>query len=107
MSDISQFDVVTNPFPRSRERQPLLVTLQSDLLARALDTIIVAPLEPKGSGTFADRLNPEVEVDGQAYVLITQEIVTVRKNVLGASRASIAKDRDKVIGALDLLFTGF
>ena len=107
MSDISQFDVVTNPFPRSRERQPLLVTLQSDVLARALDTIVVAPLEPKGSGTFADRLNPEVEVDGQAFVLITQEIVTVRKNVLGESRASIAKDRDKVIAALDLLFTGF
>ena len=107
MSDISQFDVVANPFPRSRERQPLLVTLQSDVLARALDTIVVAPLEPKGSGTFADRLNPEVEVDGQAFVLITQEIVTVRKNVLGASRASIAKDRDKVIAALDLLFTGF
>jgi len=107
MSDISQFDVVANPFPRSRERQPLLVTLQSDVLARALDTIVVAPLEPKGSGTFADRLNPEVEVDGQAFVLITQEIVTVRKNVLGESRASIAKDRDKVIAALDLLFTGF
>jgi toxin CcdB len=107
MSDISQFDVVANPFPRSRERQPLLVTLQSDVLARALDTIVVAPLEPKGSGTFADRLNPEVEVDGQAFVLITQEIVTVRKNVLGASCASIAKDRDKVIAALDLLFTGF
>jgi len=107
MSDISQFDVVANPFPRSRERQPLLVTLQSDLLARALDTIVVAPLEPKGSGTFADRLNPEVEVDGQAFVLITQEIVTVRKNVLGASRSSIAKDRDRVIAALDLLFTGF
>jgi toxin CcdB len=107
MSSISQFDVVANPFPRSRERQPLLVTLQSDLLARALDTIVVAPLEPKGSSTFADRLNPEVEVDGQAFVLITQEIVTVRKNVLGASRASIARDRDKVIAALDLLFTGF
>ena len=107
MSSISQFDVVANPFPRSRERQPLLVTLQSDVLARALDTIVVAPLEPKGSGTFADRLNPEVEVDGQAFVLITQEIVTVRKNVLGESRASIAKDRDKVIAALDLLFTGF
>jgi len=104
---MNQFDVHSNPFPRSRERQPLLVTLQSDVLARALDTIVVAPLEPKGSGTFADRLNPEVEVDGQAFVLITQEIVTVRKNVLGASRASIAKDRDKVIVALDLLFTGF
>jgi toxin CcdB len=105
--DISQFDVLANPFARSSDRQPLLVTLQSDLLARALDTIVVAPLEPKGASTFADRLNPEVDVDGQAFVLITQEIVTVRKSVLGRARASVANDRDKVIAALDLLFTGF
>ena len=84
-----------------------LALSSSDPSASVPDTIVVAPLEPKGSGTFADRLNPEVEIDGQAFVLITQEIVTVRKSVLGASRASIAKDREKVIAALDLLFTGF
>jgi toxin CcdB len=107
MRNVSQFDVVENPFARSRDRQPFLVALQSDLLTRALDTIVVAPLEPKGSATFADRLNPEIDVDGQPFVLIAQEIVTVRKSVLGKSHGSIAKDRDKVIAALDLLFTGF
>jgi len=104
---MKQFDVLANPFPRSRERQPFLATLQSDLMARSLDTTVVAPLEPAGSGTFADRLNPRVEIDGQAFVLITQELVTVRRSVLGQTRGSIAGERDAIIAALDLLFTGF
>jgi toxin CcdB len=104
---VNQFDVVPNPFPRSRERQPFLVALQSDLLTRHFDTLVVAPLEAASSSTFADRLNPRVEIDGNAFVLITQEIVTVRKSVLGKPRASVAAERDKIIRALDMLFTGF
>jgi toxin CcdB len=104
---VNQFDVVANPFPRSRERQPFLVALQSDLLTRNLDTLVVAPLEPASSSTFADRLNPRVEVEGDAFVVIAQEIVTVRKSVLGKPRASLAGERDKIISALDMLFTGF
>jgi len=104
---MKQFDVVANPFARSRERQPFLVTLQSDLLVRSLDTVVVAPLEPALSSTFADRLNPRVEVEGQPFVLVTQEFVTVRKSVLGNVRGTIAGERDAVIAALDLLFTGF
>jgi toxin CcdB len=104
---MKQFDVVANPFPRSRDRQPFLASLQSDLLARTLDTTVVAPLEPATSGTFADRLNPSVEIEGQPYVLITQELVTVRKSVLGATRGSLSGERDAIIAALDLLFTGF
>jgi toxin CcdB len=104
---VNQFDVVANPFPRSRERQPFLVALQSDLLTRNLDTLVVAPLEPAASSTFADRLNPRVEIDGDAFVVIAQEIVTVRKSVLGKPHASLASERDKIISALDMLFTGF
>ena len=104
---MNQFDVLSNPFPRSRERQPYLVALQSDLLTRNLDTMVVAPLELAASSTFAERLNPQVEIEGDAYVMITQEIVTVRKSVLGQPRGSLASDRDKIIGALDMLFTGF
>ena len=104
---MKQFDIVANPFPRSRERQPFLVALQSDLLVRSLDTVVVAPLERAASGTFADRLNPRIEVEGQPFVLVAQELVTVRKSVLGSPRASIAGDRDAIIAALDLLFSGF
>jgi toxin CcdB len=102
-----QFDVLSNPFPASRERQPFLVALQSDLLARTLDTIVVAPLERANSGAFADKLNPRVTVDGAPFALITQELVAVRKSALRNSVGSIAAERDKIIAALDLLFTGF
>jgi len=104
---MKQFDIMANPFPRSRERQPFLVALQSDLLVRSLDTVVVAPLEPAASGTFADRLNPQIEVDGRSFVLVAQELVTVRKSVLGKPHGSIAAARDAIIRALDILFTGF
>lgn len=104
---MKQFDVVANPFPRTRERQPFLVALQSDLLVRSLDTVVIAPLEPAASGTFVDRLNPRVEVEGKPFVLVAQELVTVRKSVLGNPLPSIGNERDTIIAALDLLFTGF
>ena len=104
---MNQFDVHRNPFPRSRERQPFLVVLQSDLISQSLDTVVVAPLEAAGGGKFADRLNPAVTIDDRSFVLIAQELVTVRKSVLGAPRGSLGHERDHIIAALDLLFTGF
>jgi toxin CcdB len=102
-----QFDVFANPFPRSRGRQPFLVALQSDLLARSLDTVVVAPLEASEHGKYADRLNPQIAIEDKVFRLIAQEIVTVRKSVLGETRGSLARERDQIIAALDLLFTGF
>jgi toxin CcdB len=104
---MKQFEVFANPFPRSRQRQPFLVALQSDLLARNLDTTVVAPLEPANSSSFADRLNPPVTVEGRDYVVVMQELVTVRKSLLREPSGSIAEHRDAIIRALDLQFTGF
>ena len=104
---MKQFDIVANPFPRSRERQPFLVAMQSDLMVRNLDTVVVAPLERLASGAFVDRLNPRVDIDGQPFALVTQELVAVRRSVLGTPRGSVAEARDAIIAALDLLFAGF
>ena len=68
---------------------------------------MVAPLETADSGKYADRLNPRVNVEDKAFTLIAQEIVTVRKSVLGGSCGSLAHERDHIIAALDLLFAGF
>lgn len=104
---MKQFDVFANPFPRSRERQPFLVALQSDVLTRSLDTVVVAPLETTDGGSYPDRLSPSVSLEDKALILITQEIVTVRKTVLGNPCGSLAHERDHIIAALDMLFTGF
>jgi hypothetical protein len=39
--------------------------------------------------------------------LIAQELVAVRKSVLGTPRGSLDHERDHIIAALDLLFIGF
>jgi len=46
-------------------------------------------------------------VDGERFALIAQEIVTVRKSALRNPVGSLAAEGDKIIAALDLLFTGF
>jgi hypothetical protein len=84
---MSQFDIHTNPFRRSRERQPFLIILQNDLISRGIDTVVVAPLEIASGGKFASRLNPAVVVDNRSFVLIAQELLTIRKSVPGTPRA--------------------
>jgi toxin CcdB len=102
-----QFDIFANPFPRSQKRQPFLMSLQSDLMSRSLDTVVVAPLEPAGTGEFADKLNPRMIIENEPFVLIAQELVTVRKSALDHPRGSLSSERERIIAALDVLFTGF
>jgi hypothetical protein len=64
-------------------------------------------LEVASSGKFADHLNPPVTIGDQPFVLIAQELVTVRKKALGSAHGSLGHDRDRIIAALDMLFTGF
>jgi toxin CcdB len=104
---MAQFDVFANPFPRSQKRQPFLISLQSDLMSRSLDTVVVAPLEPADGDTFADKLNPRMTIEDAPFVLIAQELVTVRKSALGQPRGSLADERQRITAALDVLFTGF
>lgn len=102
---MSQFDVHANPFRRSREHQPFLVVVQSDIISRDFDTVVVAPLETASTSKFIGRLNPAVRCSDRSFVLIAQELLAVRKNELGAPRSSLLHQRDQIIAALDMLFT--
>lgn len=82
------------------------VDLQTDLLA-GLTTRVVAPLLPAGSApTPAKLLNPVVEIDGDAHVMVTQFLSAVPARPLGSPVANLAA-ADEITRALDLLFQGF
>ena len=68
---MKRFDIVANPFPRSRDRQAFLAPLQSELLLRSLDTVVVAPLAPAASGTFTHRLNRRRAIAGGRLLNLT------------------------------------
>jgi hypothetical protein len=48
-----------------------------------------------------------VVVDGESFVIMTQEAVAVRKAVLGPPRGSVASPCDKINPPLALLVVGF
>jgi toxin CcdB len=68
---------------------------------------VVAPLVVRDMMKGADRLNPVVIVDGREYWLATHELFAVEQRVLRMPVANLDAQRQAIIGALDLLFTGF
>jgi toxin CcdB len=101
-----QFTVHRNPSPESASWAPYLLTLQSDLL-EDLATVVVAPLVlAERFGKPATGLNPAFQVEGKDVVLSVAELAGISWAHLGEAVQSLAEDRESIIAALDLLFTG-
>ncbi len=101
---MTQFDVFSHGFPRD-PGIPYVIVLQSDLLS-PLRSAVVAPLRRFGDTPVFDRLTPVLEVNGEKLVLALTEIVHLPVKRLGDPVANLASERDRIIAALDMLFTG-
>lgn len=102
-----QFAVCRNPNPASRSAFPLLLDVQSDL-TDPLGTRVVVPLATLSSlkGMAITTLTPVFEIAGKRYLMLTPQLAGVPKRLIGAQVASLARERDTILAALDLLFTG-
>ena len=103
---MTQFDVVANPDVDESAYRPYLLVLQSDLVS-GLSSTVVAPLVPRDQMRGASRMNPIVNVDGKEFWLATHELFAVDRRILRKTVASLAKERDAIITALDFVFTGY
>ena len=103
---IRQFDVVANPDPSETAHRPYLINLQSDLVSELTSTV-VAPLVPHGLMKGARRLNPVVTVNGAEFWLATHELFAIDRRMLDqGALVNLSVDRDAIIAALDIVFTG-
>lgn len=104
---IRRFDVVPNPGKRDARAVPYLLVLQSELLD-GIDTRVVAPLVRLSAlaRKKLTRLNPEFEVEGEAVILLTQQIASIPIQALGKPVASLGHEHSRIVAALDLLFSG-
>jgi toxin CcdB len=100
---MAQFDVHSNP--RGGEF-PYVVDVQSELLAHLATRVVVPIMELERYGRPITRLNPTAAVSNRTYVLVFQELAAVPKSALGERVASLARQREELVAALDLLFTG-
>ncbi|MFH1869763.1 MAG: CcdB family protein [Pseudomonadota bacterium] len=104
---MAQYDVYPNPNPASRARVPFLVALPSDLLG-TFDATVVAPLRLKADRDVIPvlRLNPTVRIDDTEYFLRPQELAAIATRSLKKPVTNLSPQRDEILAALDLLFTG-
>jgi toxin CcdB len=104
---MTQFCVHRNADVKGRAEFPLLLDVQSELLA-GLNTRVVVPLSPAASARSRTltTLTPVLEIDGKRYLMMTPQIAGVSARLLGAQVAKLASRRGDIIAALDLLITG-
>jgi len=103
-----QFTVHRNRNAATRSRYPLLLNIQSDLLAE-LGTRVVVPmtLATAVARRAAMRtLTPVLVVDDKDYLLMTPQLAGIAARDLGPPVADLSGQRPAVLAALDLLFTG-
>ncbi|SHL24930.1 CcdB family protein [Phytopseudomonas punonensis] len=104
---MAQFAVYRNLNSATRAAVPLLLDVQSDLLAE-LGTRVVVPLYAASAmqGKVLRTLTPQFEIGGEPYVMMTPQMAGIAKKQLGAMVADLTAQRDAIIAALDLLITG-
>lgn len=104
---MSQFDVYRNPNPSSRSRIPFLLDVQSGLLDSLATRIVVPLCKPELlGGKGAERLNPELEVEGRKLLMLTPELAGVPRAALGEPVANLAAVRATILAAVELALSG-
>lgn len=104
---MAQFFVYDNINPTSRERYPYLLDIQSNLLSE-LRTTLVIPLMPANVAApiSMSRLNPMFDIDGAAYVAITQDLASIDRSRLGAKVKDFSAYHADIVAAIDFVLAG-
>jgi toxin CcdB len=99
---MTQYDVFSHP-----QKKLLLVDIQADVLD-ALQSRVVIPLVPVGKATPAMKsLNPVLRVNGEDYLLSTQDMAGVSSKALKRKVATASEHRAAINAAIDFLMHGY
>ncbi len=102
-----QFSIYRNRNAQTKSVFPLLLDIQSDLLDD-LPTRAVIPLTQSSGVTHKplSRLTPFIKVEEKAYMLLTYQLASVAKSVLGPAVSDASTDRGVIVAALEFLISG-
>ncbi|HWL62356.1 MAG TPA: CcdB family protein [Steroidobacteraceae bacterium] len=102
-----QFDAFPYPVPALRRSFPFAINLRSDVVP-GHDRLLIAPLAPRARMPgVAGRLAPVVRIEGEDHVVIIDRLVSIPSRAAQRPIANLAAHREALIGAIDLLFSGF
>ncbi|HCU68402.1 MAG TPA: plasmid maintenance protein CcdB [Desulfomicrobium sp.] len=104
---MAQFTVYANPNSSTRTTYPYLLDIQSDLLDDLRTTVVIpmSPIRLAGKAAIS-RLCPVLEINGEPYVALTQQLAAVDRKALGKKICDLGRYRSDIIAALDFIISG-
>lgn len=102
---IRQFDVFRNPLRHERGAKPFVVCVQHRHLDH-LNTRVVAPLVIGAPVHEESRVYPTVVLESKMLHFDPTEVIAMPARLLDNPVANLQSERDRIIAALDLVFTG-
>jgi toxin CcdB len=104
---MAQFKVYENPNKATRKTYPYLLDIQSDLLEDLRTTIVIPLCASRLAGKAAiTKLSPIMEVEGQPFIALTQQIAGVDRKVLGKEVSDLSHYRAEIVASLDFIISG-
>ena len=100
-----QFDVYRNPLRMGRDERPYLLIVQHGIWDDR-PTRVVVPFVAVSAIHPERRLNPAFNIQGKLYYLSPTEIIAIPVRRLREQLDNLADERDRIVAALDLVFTG-
>ncbi|MEY0728586.1 CcdB family protein [Providencia rettgeri] len=89
-------------------KYPYLLDIQSNIID-LLNTRLVIPLFDSRlvKKPLPARLNPQLVINGQVFILMTHQMACVPHSLLGKEIVDLSSQRDTIKHAIDLLIDGF
>lgn len=100
-----QCDVHSNP-DNALGHMPYLLDVQADLLSDLATRIVIPLVRSEAFGGRVSRLHPRFVVEGEDVVMATHLLAAVRQRALGSRIMSLLDQRDAIVGAIDVLWSG-
>lgn len=104
---MSQFTIYENKNTKTRKAFPYLIDIQSDLLEE-LQTTVAIPLckVSQLKGKIIAKLCPLVEIRGEKFVAISQQLAGIDRSQLGKEITNLSEYRSQFIAAIDFMILG-
>ena len=104
---MSQFTVYENKNARTKKTFPYLIDIQSEFL-EGLQTTVAIPLckASQLKGQIIAKLCPIVEIRGEKFVAISQQLAGIDRSQLGKEITNLTENRSQFIAAIDFMILG-
>jgi toxin CcdB len=102
-----QFHLYRNSNKATQKNYPYLLDIQSNLLSD-LRTTVVIPLMPKrlAGSHIITKLNPVIRVKNENFIVMTQSLAGIDRNVLGEPVNDLTQYRSEIFDAIDFVLSG-